>query len=234
MIKDLAASLLAEGRHADVVLLLESAAAIQLNDPQVFQILAQAHLGAGQGSLAMDAIAMGLRKAPNNDQLLELKGDILMTTGRSEDAIAAYLGAVDLAMSERNPARALSLCTKVLRKDPVSIATLNKMVDIHSQLHQEGYVTQTLAQLAEAYLHFKMFAEAVAALERLIRLEPENVQHREKLAFVRQKMGRRASLQQMAGPEVAAKEAAEPPGVEESVAGTSAEPAISRPPEADS
>ena len=217
MIKDLAASLLAEGRHADVVNLLESAAAVQLNDPQIFQILAQAHLGAGQASLALDAVSMGLRKTPTNDQLLEMKGDILMVMGRSEDGITAYLGAVDLAMNEHTPARALSLCTKILRKDPVSTATLNKMVDIHTQLHQEGYVIQTLAQLAEAYLHFKMSAEAVTALERLIRLEPENVQHREKLAFVRQGMGQRVPLQQVVRPQVAAEKAAAMPGIEETV-----------------
>jgi tetratricopeptide (TPR) repeat protein len=214
MIKDLAASLLAEGRNADVAKVLESTAALQQNDPQVFQILAQAYLGTGQVANAMDAVTMGLRKAPNHDPLQELKGDILAAMGRQEDAIVAYHQAVDLALNVRDHSRALALCQKVLHKNPVHIATLQKTVEIHTRLKQETHVLQSLSQLAEAYVHFKMYGDASETLERLIQMEPDNAQHREKLAFIRQRMGKRVTLQEMVQPEVAVEEVAELPEIE--------------------
>lgn len=214
MIKDLAASLLAEGRNSDVVKVLESTAALHQNDPQVFQILAQAYLGTGQVPNALDAVTMGLRKAPIHDPLHELKGDILTAMGRQEDAIIAYLKAVDLALDARDHPRALALCQKVLHKDPVHIATLQKTVEIHTRLKQETHVLQSLSQLAEAYVHFKMYGDASETLERLIQMEPDNAQHREKLAFIKQRMGKRVTLQEMVQPEVAVEEVAELPEIE--------------------
>ena len=214
MVKELAESLLNEGRAVDVVKLLESTNAAQSADPDVFILLAQAYQLSSAVQNALEAIAMGLRKSPDHPRLHELKGEVLQGMGRGDDAILAFQQAASVAYAAGDPQRALSICFRILKKDPVNISTLQKVVQFNESMKQETHLAQTLSMLVDAYTHFKMFNEAGATLERLIQLDPENHQHREKLAFIKQKMGKRVTLQDISRPEVGQEEIEELPEID--------------------
>ncbi len=225
MVKDLAASLIEEGRAVDVVKLLESTNAAQSGDPAVFVLLAQAYQHSSAIQNALDAVAMGLRKAPDHDRLHEIKGEILQGLGRGDEAILAFQQAADLSFKRGDAQRALALCYRILKKDAVNISTLMKVVEFNQQLKQETHLAQALSMLVDAYTHFKRFDEAGATLERLIQLEPDNHQHREKLAFIKQKMGKRVTLQDISRPEVGVEEIAELPEIDIPMPAAPAHPA---------
>jgi tetratricopeptide (TPR) repeat protein len=214
MVLDLANSLKEEGKFSDVIKLLENAISSGSNDPRVYLLSAEAYMQNKNYELALDAITIGLRKSPDNEELFVLKGEILSRQERIEDAVVAFHQAADIAFKKKDTQKALGILYKILKKDPVNIPTLQKLVYFNETLKQETHLVQSLSMLAEAYAHFKLFSEATQTLEKLVQLEPDNAQHKEKLAYFKQKMGKRVTIEELSMPEVAKEEIEELPEIE--------------------
>lgn len=214
MVLDLANSLKDEGKYSDVIKLLENAIISGSNDPRVYILAAEANFQNKNLDSAFDIITMGLRKSPDNEELFALKGEILLKQEKTEDGILAFHQAADISFKKNDSQKALQILYKILKKDPVNIPTLQKLVYFNETLKQETHLVQSLATLSEAYAHYKLFPEAIQTLERLVQLEPDNAQHKEKLAYFKQKMGERVTLEELAMPEVAKEEIEELPEIE--------------------
>lgn len=215
MILDLANSLKEEGKYQEIIKLLEDALLSGTNVLKAYTLSAEAHLYLKNYENALDIITLALRKFPNSEELFSLKGEVLLRLEKNEDAVVAFHQAADIAFQKKkDPQEALGILYKILKKDPVNIPTLQKLVYFNESLKQETHLVQSLAMLAEAYAHYKLFPEAIQTLERLVQLEPDNAQHREKLAYFKQKMGKRVTLEELAMPEVAKEEIEELPEIE--------------------
>ncbi len=214
MVLDLANSIKEEGKYPEVIKLLENAILAGSSDPRVYELATEAHFYQKNYDLALDSITIGLRKSPNNDLLYVLKGDILAQLDKTEESILAYHQAADIAFKKKDTQRALGIINKILKKDPYNIPTLQKLVYYNETLKQETHLIQSLSMLSEAYEYYKLFPEAIQTLEKLIQLEPENAQHREKLAYLKQQTGKRVTLEELAMPEVGKEEIEQLPEIE--------------------
>lgn len=215
MILDMANSLKDEGKYQEIIKLLEDALTSGTNVLKAYTLSAEAHLYLKNYENALDIITLALRKFPNSEELFSLKGEILLRQEKYEDAIVAFHQAADISFQKKkDPQAALGILYKILKRDPVNIPTLQKLVYFNEALKQETHLVQSLAMLGEAYAHYKLFPEAIQTLERLVQLEPDNAQHREKLAYFKQKMGKRVTIEELAMPEVAKEEIEELPEIE--------------------
>ncbi|MEJ5166952.1 MAG: tetratricopeptide repeat protein, partial [Thermoanaerobaculia bacterium] len=214
MILDLANSLRDEGKYQEIIKLLEDAISSGSNEMRAYTLSAEAHFHLKDYETALDIITLGLRKFPDSEELFSLKGEILLKQDKNEDAVVAFHQAADIAFKKKDSQKALGILYKILKRDPVNIPTLQKLVHFNEVLKQETHLIQSLAMLAEAYAHYKLFPEAIQTLERLVQMEPENAQHKEKLAYFKQKMGKRVTLEELAMPEVAKEEIEELPEIE--------------------
>lgn len=214
MIIELATSLKEEGKTQEIINLLENPINSGTSDPRVYHLAAEAHMQNRDFETAIHIVSMGLRKSPTSAELYELKGEILSRSEKTEDAIVAYHQAADIYLKSKNPQKAISILNKILKRDPQNIPTLQKLVYVNETLKQETHYIQALSMLAEAYAFYKMYPEAIQTLEKLIQLEPENAQHKEKLAFFKQKMGKRVTIEEISKPEVAKEEIEELPEIE--------------------
>lgn len=214
MVLDLANSLKEEGKFSDIIKLLENAIISGSNDPRIYLLSAEANLQNKNYNEALETISIGLRKSPDNEELFTLRGEIFLKQDKMEDAVIAYHQAADIAFKKKDTQKALGILYKILKKDPVNIPTLQKLIYFNETLKQETHLIQSLSMLAEAYAHFKLFPEAVQTLEKLVQLEPDNAQHKEKLAYFKQKMGKRVTIEELSMPEVAKEEIEELPEIE--------------------
>jgi tetratricopeptide (TPR) repeat protein len=69
-------------------------------DPRGRRLLSMAYLGTGDYENAAAAIDAGLRIAPDDTLLTELRGDLYAATGRPEDALASWRRAFALATDD--------------------------------------------------------------------------------------------------------------------------------------
>src|SRR5207247_11216858 len=73
--------------------------------------------------------------------------------------------------------------------DPGPTPTLERRVGIHVKRNEDTNILASMNSLAEAHIAKGRYDEASKVLERLIQREPQNAQHRNKLAFVKSQMG---------------------------------------------
>src|SRR5207247_10787497 len=73
--------------------------------------------------------------------------------------------------------------------DPGPTPTLERRVGIHVKRNEDTNILAAMNSLAEARIAKGRYDESAKVLERLIQREPQNAQHRNKLAFVKSQVG---------------------------------------------
>lgn len=98
------------------------------------------------------------------------------------DRAAEQLDAcVDILISRREEDRAIDFLHKLLDKDVNHVASLQRLADIYQRIREDHNLVNTLESLVEAAVRAGKTPEAVEALKQLVRLEPENPAHRQRL-----------------------------------------------------
>ena len=100
-----------------------------------------------------------------------------------------FLPVVEKMVARKEADKAAGLLQQIVQKNPSHVQSLAKLVEIYQQFQKEGALGSAYSQLTEAYINAGQFAEAAEALEVLVAREPQNLQHRTKLEFVRGKLG---------------------------------------------
>ena len=189
---DLAESLVAsliEARDFDnAISLLQSTLEANKQNPRLVALLGKTHLGKGDLSTAKRVLEQGLSANPTDASLRENLAELALREGSPDDALDV-LGPLADSLAARGDAAAADLLNRIIRIEPLHTPTLARLVDVNKQLRRETHVVSSLTSLAEAHIAVSELREAIAVLEELIRKEPQNSQHQEKLAFVRRKLG---------------------------------------------
>jgi tetratricopeptide (TPR) repeat protein len=96
---------------------------------------------------------------------------------------------VDKYAAQGDGDKAESLLQKILNKEPHHIETLVRLAEVHTVLGNEHGRLSAYDRLCEAYAQRGNYEKAVDVAEQLVGLEPENSQHRDRLLFLKSRLG---------------------------------------------
>jgi pilus assembly protein FimV len=198
--ESLANTLIEAKDFANARSILEGARASRPGNPKLDALLGRVHIAQGNVGDAEKLLSESLAQHPSEPQIAELLSDLFLRRGHTSGALNVLEPIVDAATA-RNDRIAVELLQRISRVDAAHIPTLEKLVSVYEKLNEETKILSSMNSLAEAHISAGDYEQAASVLERLIRREPENAQHREKLAFVRESLGGGAPAPPAAEPE---------------------------------
>ena len=199
--ESLANTLIEAKDYANARSILEGARESRPDNPKLDALLGRVHIAQGNLGDAEKLLSESLAQHPSEPQLAELLADLFLRRGYTAGALSILEPIVDAAAA-RNDRTAVDLLQRISRVDAAHIPTLEKLVSVYEKFNEETKILSSMNSLAEAHISAGDFEQAASVLERLIRREPENAQHREKLAFVRESLGGGPAATPAAEPEV--------------------------------
>lgn len=128
---------------------------------------AQAFLHEGTIYLALERLKEATRVAPNDYRVHKLRGDVLMSFRRNQEAVAAYRKAAELAPAALEVHWALWALLDRMAAHRQAILTLQEI----ARLDPENPLAHL--RLARAYGQSDRLEEAVASYRRAVELEPD-------------------------------------------------------------
>ncbi len=122
------------------------------------------------------------------DSLLEL-ARILIKKSDLDRAWKVYNAVVECYKDKNNFIEAIGVLEEYIDLDSSHVDALTELASICDKSGDEQVTKSSYDKLAQAYISRKMYQEASEVLENLLKIEPDNIQHQEKLEFVRAKLG---------------------------------------------
>jgi tetratricopeptide (TPR) repeat protein len=168
---------------------LEDAVKAAPNDAALLSRLGEAYLGSRKVGEAEGIFKRLLNIDPNSEDARVQMGRVYLMRDDLDRAHDEFLPVVEKMVARKEADKAAGLLQQIVQKDPQHVRSLARLVEIYQQFQKEGALGSAYSQLTEAYINAGQFKEAAEALEVLVGREPQNLQHRTKLDFVRGKLG---------------------------------------------
>ncbi|HJZ13493.1 MAG TPA: tetratricopeptide repeat protein, partial [Acidobacteriota bacterium] len=166
--------------------LLEEAVRLDPNNPDVQALMATSFAERDQPEKAHQSIDRAIISSAKKEPYWTVKGDIYLKSGQLEEAFYQYAKVVDRFVQRKEDIdQAVVLMQKITKVDVSFHQAWQKLVDLFSLLRQQTNMIAAQTSLVDALISKNMYDEAAKNLEKLIKAEPEDSQHREKLRFVK-------------------------------------------------
>ena len=169
--------------------ILEQASAAAPENPRILLLLGKTYAQLGRNSDAERALAGAAGASPDDTEIQETRASIALKRGDTEGAFRILKSLADNFSKKGEPKQAVAVLAPILKIDAHHVATLEAYLEYYQRAGEETTVLNHRNLLAEAFIAQQQYDRAAAVLSDLIKIEPENIQHQEKLNFVRQKMG---------------------------------------------
>lgn len=150
------------------------------DDPDLLLALATIEFAEGKEDDARTAMARVLALAPEREADVARLADELVTAGRVESAYACVDAITDAALLKDDTPRAVAVLQKFVEQGP-HIPALAKLVAIAADAKMVEALRPAQAQLADAFLDASMGEEARVLAEDLVRTDPANDAHADRL-----------------------------------------------------
>ena len=167
---------LGQPRRARAYLSFETAG----DDPELLLALATVEFAEGKEEDARIAMARVLALAPDREPEIAQIADSLMEQSRVESAFACVDAITDAALLQDDAARAAAALQAFVARTPY-IPALAKLAGIAVEGGLGDRLRETQAQLVDAYLDASRSADARIIAEDLVRADPANDAHAERL-----------------------------------------------------
>lgn len=150
-------------------------------DVDLIAILGRTYLAAGMMDEA-ESTFMSLVQLDKSrfEHVLDV-GRVFAGQGQLDRAAEQLDACVDILISRREEDRAIDFLNALLDKDSNHVPSLQRLADIYQRIREDHNLVNTLESLVEAAVRNGMTGDAVEALKQLVRLEPENPSHRQRL-----------------------------------------------------
>jgi tetratricopeptide (TPR) repeat protein len=166
------------------IALLEEALKLDPSNPEILAAMAEAYAGRKQWDRAHEIMDRAILNASDREPLWELKGDLLIRQGRLDQGFDQYSLIVEKEVQRKDIDRAVTLMQRITEANFGHFAAWQKLVELYTMLRQQANLISAYGNLADAYISKLMYAEAAECLEKLVKLDPDDNQHQEKLKFV--------------------------------------------------
>jgi len=188
LIESLVTALLENKDFNNAAQILETALASNPGNSKLVSLSAKANLARGDIAAARAALEEGFANNPNDSSIREALAEVHLRSDAPDKALEV-LGPVIDAATARGDRAGLEMIQRVLRVDSSHTGSLERLVRFYVKINEETNILSSMNTLAEAHMSKRNYEAAATVLSDLIRREPENAQHREKLSFVQQKTG---------------------------------------------
>ena len=178
-----------QGNHEQAVRLLKEVRQSHPVDPIVLGRLGEAYLAAGNTAEAETAFQQLNEAEPGNPDNVMRLADLRIAQSKFDAALEQLTPLVDNQVAVNEGGKAGELLQKVLAKEPYHVKTLLKLAEVHTILKQDSARLTAYDALCEAYNRSGDVEKAVQVAEQLVELEPENAQHKDRLNFLKSKLG---------------------------------------------
>jgi pilus assembly protein FimV len=169
--------------------IVETALEANKNNPRLLASWARILIAKGDVNSARSALERGLAADPNEPSIREALADLSLRQGNADKALEMLYPIAEKALARGERGAAVETLNRILRVDSGHTPTLERLVGIYMKLNEETNVLASMNSLAEAHIAKGQYERAAQVLDRLIQREPQNAQHRNKLAFVKSQMG---------------------------------------------
>ncbi len=185
----LAQAAILQGHHDKAIQLLEEVREQHPKDVELLSRLGEAYMGAGKGSQAETIFGRLAELEPGNAEHASRLGELAIGKSDYDQALEIISPSVDQLVASREGEKASALLQKILSRDPHHIKTLLKLVEMQTVLKNDAGIVAAYDKLCEGYSKQGDYEKAVRVAEQLIELEPENSQHRDRVRFLKSKLG---------------------------------------------
>jgi tetratricopeptide (TPR) repeat protein len=169
--------------------LLEEALKTNPSDPDILALLAETYAAKNNHDKAHEVIDRAIANAGNKEPLWEVKGNLFMKRTDLDRAYNQFALIVEKEIQRKDIDRAVFLMQRITEADSTFDRAWLSLTELYTLLRQQANLISAYGSLVDAYISKAMYTEAAGALEKLIKLDPEDNQHQEKLRFVNSKLG---------------------------------------------
>jgi tetratricopeptide (TPR) repeat protein len=185
----LAQAAILQGHHDKAIQLLEEVREQHPKDVELLSRLGEAYMGAGKNSQAETIFGRLAELEPGNAEHASRLGELAIGQGSYDQALEIISPSVDQLVANREGEKASVHLQKILSRDPHHIKTLLKLVEVQTVVKNDAGIVAAYDKLCEGYSKQGDYEKAVRVAEQLIELEPENSQHRDRVRFLKSKLG---------------------------------------------
>jgi pilus assembly protein FimV len=178
-----------QGDYPKAIRLLEEIRDQNPRDVELLSRLGEAYMGAGNAAEATSAFRRLAELEPDNPQHAVRLAELSISQAKFDQALELISPAVDQNVSRREGERATALLQKILSREPRHVKTILKLVEVCTVLQNDSGRISAYDQLCEAYTQRGEYDRAADVAQQLIDLEPENAQHKDRLRFIKARLG---------------------------------------------
>ncbi|RMH25559.1 MAG: AAA family ATPase [Candidatus Hydrogenedentota bacterium] len=167
---------------------------IQLATEQA-RLACEEWLAAGGNEEAEQGVRSVCAVAPEARELHLLLVEVLNQVGRRDQALQELMKLVNVAVERGDAQTTLELLNRALALDAMFIPAIEALAKYYYGQGEQTLYADTLLRLANAYEARQAYGEAIATLERLTALRPDNVAGLERLIQLYERVGNAVKAQ---------------------------------------
>ncbi|MBK6428594.1 MAG: tetratricopeptide repeat protein [Blastocatellia bacterium] len=172
---------ISRGEPMRAIDLLKTAFDKNPGDVELIEVLGRTYLAADMMGEAESAFTTLVQLDKSRYQNVLDVGRKYAQHGQLDRAAEQLDRCVDVLISRREEDRAIDFLHTLLDKNHNHIPSLQRLADIYQRIREDHNLIATLEALVEAAVRSGQTVEAIDALKQLVRLEPDNPTHRQRL-----------------------------------------------------
>ncbi|MCB9396463.1 MAG: tetratricopeptide repeat protein [Acidobacteria bacterium] len=133
---------------------------------------------------ALNELLKLVQSSPNDTNLLNKIGDLYSQLGNTKSAIPYFEKVAESYRKGGFYPKTIALYKKIIRMDPAYMEGREKLVDLFIQQGHNSEAKAELKGMSQHYLENNLPARAMAALEKIVQIEPNNLDARIKLTEI--------------------------------------------------
>lgn len=150
-------------------------------DVELIAILGRTYLSANMMPEAESAFTTLVQLDKSRYEYVLEVGRTYASLGQIDRAAEQLDACIDILISRREEDRAIDFLHGLLDKNLHHVPSLQRLADIYQRIREDHNLISTLESLVEAAVRSGQTVAAIDALKQLVRLEPENPSHRQRL-----------------------------------------------------
>ncbi|CAM2066948.1 Tetratricopeptide repeat protein [Sulfidibacter corallicola] len=157
---------------------------------------ADKHIAKQNYNKALNELLKVAKVSPGDTNLLNKIGDLYSKTNNSSNAISYFFKVADSYKKSGFNLKAIAVYKKILRIDPGHLDARDHLVELYLQQGHQSEAKGELRRMAEHYYSENLFSRALTCYEKMLEIDPNNLDSRLKISEILVREGRRDEASQ--------------------------------------
>ena len=152
---------------------------------------ADKHIAKQNYSKALNELLKVVKVTPNDTNLLNKVGDLYSKLGNATNAVTYFEKVAESYTKSGFNLKAIAVYKKVIRTNPEYMEARDRLVELFLQQGHHSEAKAELRQIGEHYYSENLFNRALEAYEKMLEIDPNNLDSRLKITEILVREGRR-------------------------------------------